>query len=138
MRKAFRTQETRTQRSSDGTISVGGIRFEVPNRYRTLRRPTVHFARWDLSCIDLIDPRTGAILCPLHPLDKRRNADGRRRVIENPGERRATTGAASTIQPAGIAPHLQQLMRGYAAARLPPAYLPMTDKSTSSLGENDS
>ena len=79
LRHLFRTEETRTQRRSDGTISVGGIRFELPSRYRTLLRPTVRFARWDLSTIDLVDPRTGAPLCELYPLDKRKNANGRRR-----------------------------------------------------------
>ena len=137
LRQAFRTQETRTQRSSDGTISVGGIRFEIPSRYRTLRRPTVHFARWDLSCIDLVDARTGTILCPLYPLDKRRNADGRRRSIDNPDEREPTMGPETTRAPAGIAPHLQQLMQDYAATGLPPAYLPMTEKSNPSPEEND-
>jgi putative transposase len=138
LRQAFRTQETRSQRSSDGTISVGGIRFEIPNRYRDLRRPTVRFARWDLSCIDLVDARTGAILCSLHPLDKRRNADGRRRVIDNPFEREPSIEHEPTSRPAGIAPHLQQLMQDYAATGLPPAYLPMTVKSTPSPEENDS
>lgn len=137
LRQAFRTQETRTQRSSDGTISVGGIRFEIPSRYRTLRRPTVHFARWDISCIDLVDARTGTILCPLYPLDKRRNADGRRRSIDNPGGREPTNESETTRETAGIAPHLQQLMQDYAATGLPPAYLPMTEKSNPSPEEND-
>lgn len=53
LRRAFRTQETRTQRRSDGTISVEGVRFEIPWRYRALERPTVRIARWDLSSIEL-------------------------------------------------------------------------------------
>lgn len=138
LRRAFRTQETRTQRSSDGTISVGGIRFEIPARYRTVRRPTVRFARWNLSNIDMVDAYTGAILCPLYPLDKRSNADGRRRVILDSSERSPTTPSKATRETAGIAPHLQQLMQDYAATGVPPAYLPMTEKPTSSIEENDS
>ena len=53
LRHLFRTEEVRTQRRSDGTITVGGVRFELPSRYRTLLRPTVRFARWDLATIDL-------------------------------------------------------------------------------------
>ena len=41
MRRAFRTQTSRAQRRSDGTFTVGGIRFEVPTRYRALLRVTV-------------------------------------------------------------------------------------------------
>ena len=61
MRRAFRMQTSRALRHSDGTFTVCGVRFEVPTRYRTLCRLTVRVARWDLSCVDLVDPRTG---CP--------------------------------------------------------------------------
>ena len=138
LRQAFRTQETRAQRQSDGTISVGGIRFEIPTRYRALRRPAVRFARWDLSSIDLVDARTGAILCPLYPLDKRMNADGRRRALDTSSEREASSESESAHQPIGIAPHLQELMQDYAATGLPPAYLPMTQTSTQSSKDDNS
>lgn len=118
LRRAFRRQVTRTQRRSDGTLTVEGVRFELPWRYRTLLRPTLRYARWDLSSVELVDPNTGKSLCELYPLDKSRNADGRRRVVDpapvdEPQE-----------QPAGIAPHLKMLMADYAATGMPPAYLP--------------
>ena len=96
-------------------MSVEGVRFEVPSRYRSLVRCTVRVARWDLSSVDLVDPHTGAHLATLLPLDKQRNANGHRRAI-----RIAT---ADTSQPSGIAPRLRELMRDYAATGLPPAYL---------------
>jgi hypothetical protein len=118
LRRDFRIEEKRTQRRTDGTISVEGVRFEIPSRYRTLLKPTVRFARWDLSSIDLVDPRSGAHLATLLPLDKRANADRRRRVI-NPLELHEQR----NTEPAGIAPLLRQLMAEYAATGLPPAYL---------------
>lgn len=138
LRHLFRTEETRAQRRSDGTITVGGTRFELPSRYRTLLRPMVRFARWDLSSVDLVCPRNGTILCELYPLDKNRNADRKRRVLEPPINIRTP----APEQPAsvkshtppeysdqgGIAPHLRQLMREYAATGLPPAYLPHTSE----------
>jgi len=36
LRRAFRTEVTRKQRRSDGTVTVEGVRFEVPSAYRTL------------------------------------------------------------------------------------------------------
>ncbi len=36
LRRVFRTQISRKQRRSDGTITVRGVRFEVPSIYRTL------------------------------------------------------------------------------------------------------
>lgn len=122
LRHAFMTEETRMQRRSDGTITVMGVRFELPQRYLSLLRPTVRFARWDLSAVDLVDPRTGTILCELLPLDKRQNADRRRRVLE-------PTAPTAAPPPAGIAPLLEELMAEYAATGLPPAYLPHHDQT---------
>jgi transposase InsO family protein len=120
LRRAFRVQTTRAQRKSDGTITVEGVRFELPSRYRTLLRPTVRVARWDLGSVELVDPRTGAHLATLLPLDKERNADARRRVV-------AAAALRAHPPPSGIAPHLRQLMAEYAATGLPPAYLPKHD-----------
>jgi len=134
LRHLFRSQVTRTQRRSDGTISVGGIRFELPSRYRTLMRPTVRVARWDLSSVDLVDPHTGALLCELYPLDKAKNADGVRRVVsplDVEDDERETTSESSDAPKTGVAPHLRQLMEEYAATGLPPAYIPHASENSS-------
>jgi putative transposase len=117
LRRAFKVQLTRAQRRSDGTLSVEGVRFEVPGRYRSLVRCTLRVARWDLSSVDLVDPHTGVHLATLLPLDKQRNADGRRRALRIASE-------WPQDQPqSGMAPRLRELMRDYAATGLPPAYL---------------
>jgi putative transposase len=120
LRRAFLAEVQRTQRRSDGTVSVEGVRFEVPNRYRTLHRVSIRYAGWDLGRVYLVDPHTGAILCPLYPLDKERNADGQRRRIEPPA-------IAEAPPPTGMAPLLRKLLADYAATGLPPAYLPKQD-----------
>ncbi len=124
LRRAFRMEVTRTQRRSDGTLTVEGVRFEVPSAYRTLRRVRVRVARWDLSSVDLVDPRHGTHLATLLPLDKAKNAARARRALEA-----ATSPHVPAKKPAGIAPLLRALMADYAATGLPPAYLPK-DKPT--------
>jgi putative transposase len=122
LRRAFRTEVTRKQRRSDGTVTVEGVRFEVPSVYRTLVQLRLRVARWDLASVDLVDPRSGSHLATLLPLDKARNAERMRRVVAPP--------AASEPAPrAGIAPLLRALMADYAATGLPPAYLPKHDAS---------
>jgi len=116
LRRAFRLETSRAQRRSDGTVSLEGRRFEVPSRFRHLPRLWVRYARWDLGCVDLVDPRSGALLAPLHPLDKAANAEGRRRLLE-PVTR-------APVAPSGMAPLLRQLLQEYAATGLPPAYIP--------------
>jgi len=117
LERAFRMQVRRVQRRSDGTITVEGVRFEVPSAYRTLRTVLVRLARWDLSSVELVDPRSEVHLATLYPLDKHANADARRRAL-------APVTSAPTTKPTGMAAHLRQLMEQHAATGLPPGYLP--------------
>jgi putative transposase len=119
---AFRIELVRRLRRSDGTASLAGRRFEIPARYRHLNRVHLRYARWDLSRVDLIDARTGAILCAVKPLDKAANAKGQRRALDAPDT------DVSPTPPCGIAPLLRKLLADYAATGLPPAYLPLPDK----------
>lgn len=123
LRNAFRLKRWRHQRHSDGTVSIEGRRFEVPSRFRGQRRLRVRYARWDLSRIDIVDPRTDIILAPLYPLDKAKNADRRRRTLQPLPDR-----VEPEPQRSGqIAPLLKKLMADYAATGLPPAYLPLAE-----------
>ena len=129
LRRAFRMEISRKQRKSDGTVTVEGVRFEVPSAYRTLARVRLRVARWDLSSVDLVDPRTGIHLATLLPLDKLKNADRARRVLAG-----AATPPVPSKKPPGIAPLLRELMADYAATGLPPAFLP---KGKSQSSEED-
>jgi transposase InsO family protein len=121
LRSAFRAAAVRTQRKSDGTLSLRGRRFEVPARFRHLARLHLRYAGWDLSHVDLVDGTTGALLVPLYPLDKRANASGRRRRLAAASAESATPAAPPV---SGMAPLLAELLAEYAATGLPPAYLP--------------
>lgn len=126
LRLAFTIEVRRTQRRSDGTLTLEGCRFEIPAHYRTLERVAVRYATWDLTQVHLVDERTGAVLCRLYPLDKALNADGlRRRLPEDPLAARDQDPPTES----GMAPLMRQLMKDYAATGLPPAYLPQHDAS---------
>ena len=112
---------------SDGTITVEGVRYELPAAYRTLIWVTVRVARWDLSSVDLVDPRSGAHLATLLPLDREKNADRRRRAL--PAHDQNVPDAGGSSPSVGIAPLLKQQMADYAATGLPPAYLPKNQTS---------
>lgn len=119
LRAAFRRQIVRSQRHSDGTVTVAGQRFELPARYRHLQRVTLRYTHWDLSTLDLVDAHTEQLLCTLYPLDKTANADGRRRRIVS-----AETATHDPAPDGEMAPLLRQLIAEHAATGLPPAYLP--------------
>jgi transposase InsO family protein len=118
MQLAFSRKVTRNQRKSDNTVSVDGIRFEVPARFRHLPRLALRYQGWDKSCIHLVDPNTGGPLAQLLPIDKVRNASGHRRQLAPPA-----TPPARTAEPE-IPALLRRWLADYAATGLPPAYLP--------------
>jgi len=128
LRRAFRMEVKRKQRLSDGTITVEGVRYELPGAYRTLLWVNVRVARWDLSSVDLVDPRSGAHLSTLLPLDREKNADRRRRALPSHDQNVPDTDAAT--RRTGIAPLLQKQMADYAATGLPPAYLTKAHTAT--------
>ena len=125
LRRAFRTEITRTQRRSDGSVSVEGVRYEVPSPFRTLQTLKLRVARWDLSSVDLVDPRSGRRLAILLPVDKARNAQGARRPLEAPASHES-----GTPKPTGIAPLLRELMADYAANGRPPGFIAIPPSET--------
>jgi putative transposase len=122
LRLAFCQETSRSQRRSDGTLSLAGVRFEIPARFRHFSRIHLRYASWDLGHVYLVDPRSDKILARLFPLDRARNADGCRRSLEKINHNaEADPTVASQDE---VAPLLRQLLEEYAATGLPPAYLP--------------
>jgi len=132
LRDAFRLQARRRQRQSDGTISLEGVRFEIPARYRHFRDVSVRYARWDLRRVDLVDPRQGTILAPLYPLDRQANADGQRLLFPldtagvpaGDGQDDAPPPGDQQQPAAELPPLLKRILAEYSATGMPPAYLP--------------
>ncbi len=120
LRAAFRQQVVRSQRRSDGTVSLEGVRFEVPSRFGHLGRVSVRYARWDKTEAALVDERRGEVLCPLYPVDTARNAEGHRAPRSRPEAL-----AAPGEPPDALAPLLTKLMADYARTGVPAAYLPL-------------
>lgn len=123
---AFTTEARRTQRRSDGTLTLEGIRFEVPSRFGHLPELWLRYASWDLSTVHLADPKTGVILCRIYPVDKKRNAEGLR------APRITAPSPSLPLGSPGMAPLLQKIIQQYATTGLPPAYLPQPPKPSSS------
>jgi putative transposase len=127
LREAFRLAATRRQRQSDGTISLEGVRFEIPARYRHFSDVVVRYARWDLGRVDLVDPRSGATLAPIYPLDRQANADGQRLLFDlDTGGVLADDNQQGDSQRSGneLPPLLKTILEEYSATGTPPAYLP--------------
>lgn len=128
LRLAFTVQDRRTQRRSDGTISIGGVRFEIPSRFRHFEQVHVRYQSWDLSIAWLVDQRTGDVLSRILPEDREKNADRRRRTLDAP-DWDDETQDTQDLDP--VPPYMKKLLSEHSATGLPPAYLPLDeDKET--------
>jgi len=124
LRDTFRLETKRSQRQSDGTVSLEGVRLEIPARYRHFRAVTVRYARWDLGRVDLVDARSGIVLAPIYPVDKTANAEGRRAVIESDGTDAPSEKPRPRRAGGELPPLLKRILQEYSATGMPPAYLP--------------
>lgn len=119
IRGSFRQRVSRKVRRTDATLTLDGIRFEIPYAYRHFPRVRIAYARWDLGNVHLVDPKTGDPVARILPLDKSKNASGKRRSIDrDPSPRQTPSGE--------LPPLMKKLLEEYAASGLPPAYLPAT------------
>jgi hypothetical protein len=88
----------------------------------------LRYAEWDLSRVHLADLETGDILCPIFPLDKSANADGRRRRM-SPAQADASEAKSQALpERKSIAPLMMDLLNEYASRGTPPAYLPRPEE----------
>ena len=131
LKTAFRITRRRTLRRSDGTVSVEGVRYQVPAPWRHLSTLWVRYARWDPTCVDLVEGRSGERLCTLYPLDKQANADGVRRPTEPGGD----GGDGASHGTGELPPLLRDMLDDQAATGLPPAWVP--HKKTSDSDKDD-
>jgi len=93
----------------------------VPQAFAHLRELHLRYARWDLSQADVVDARDGTVLATIHPLDKARNADGRRRARVRIDASVALPPPTPTDPPP--APLLRKLLAQFAATGLPAAMI---------------
>jgi len=129
---AFSAQESRSQRKSDGTVQLKGVRFEIPSRFRHFKRLQVRYQSWDLSMAYLVDKRLGSPLATIYPQDKIKNANQHRRTLQSVSEHKM---AGSQADSDPIPPLLQKLLSDYAATGLPPAYLPKEQIANDQKGQ---
>lgn len=114
----FCREESRSQRLTDGTISLKAKRYEIPLRFRTLKKIWIRFADWDMSHVFLIDHTTGNFLEKIYPIDKVKNAyAGRRAITDNPSIEKPDLPADE------VAPLLRKYKEDHRIKNTPSSYL---------------
>ncbi|MCY4556499.1 MAG: DDE-type integrase/transposase/recombinase [Chloroflexi bacterium] len=120
LRFVFQIPIERKPRRTDGTVTIDGVRFQLPAPWRTRTRVHLRYARWDLSRADLVDPDDpDRSLALIRPLDKTANA--------NAGRRAQPRQPAVHQGPRPPAPFLEQLLaRHHESGGIAP-FLPFPD-----------
>jgi transposase InsO family protein len=121
LKQVFCRQISRKQRRSDGTVSLEGKRYEIPNAYRDIERIHIQYTQWDLSLVNMVTDK-GVIICRIYPCDKAANANAQRRSLSS---------STDTKPNKEIPVLLQQMIDHQAESGLPPAYLKMEEKDES-------
>jgi hypothetical protein len=119
---AFTRRISRIPRRSDATVMADGVRYELPVRFAHMASVILRAPGWDKSQIILVDPATDAPLARLLPLDKTKNASGRRRRI-------ALENINTPTPDATLPALLKKWLADYSATGLPPAYLPKEENT---------
>ena len=120
---SFCKEEHRIQRSTDGSISVKGIRFEIPNQYRFIKKIWIRYKAWDLSSVYIIDKKSGKGISTIYPVDKHSNADGKRRPRKDAEQRPVT------IPKDEVATLMKKYMSEFIEKGLPIPYLPKDENN---------
>ncbi len=122
LKSSFRQEVIRTVRKSDATISVEGIRYEIPYRYRHIPKVSIRYAKWDLTLVHIIDANSGRDICQISPVNKSKNAEGVRKTTTFFKEE--TLDMELEKEKDEIAPLLMEILAKQAETGLPPAYEP--------------
>ena len=80
MKKCFRMRTSRKVRKTDGTLTLDGVRFQLPRCYAHMDEVLLRYARWDLGEAEVLCPDTLKSLSVIFPLDKLSNSLAHRSV----------------------------------------------------------
>lgn len=132
LRSAFSLRVTRSQRQADGTITLDGVRFEVPQVYRHLEELRLSYARWDLSRAEIICPLTNKTLTRIHPVPLERNANGIRKEAEKTLPERVETLASKDHEnnaKSSLPPLLARCLEEYERTFPHAGYMPLSTEN---------
>jgi putative transposase len=130
MRSAFALRVTRSQRQTDGTVALDGVRFQVPQCYRHLESLKLSYARWDLSWAHILCPDTNGILARIQPVPLERNARGIRHAVADAAtvEQTAFEHEAPSDEASNLPPLLARCLDEYAKLFPHAGYMPLPPK----------
>lgn len=116
LRRLFRRKATRKQRHEDRTISLEGVRYQLPELVRGDDTITVVYATWNRDLVTIIDPSTEKELVDIFPVDRAENSMRRSRPRETSRSDESSDveeSSSETETPVDLPPFLRHLLEGH-------------------------
>ena len=134
--KAFMRDVWRTPIRQCPTITLDGVRFEIPAAYRHFKRVLVRYAHWDLSVAWLVDDKSSEALVAIRPDDPVKNAEGKRRVLSEDAPAQQISTAENKADKRSAL--LKKYLADFSAHGRPPAYIvkAKTDSESKEKGQS--
>ena len=133
MKRSFRMRLTRTVRRTDATVTLDGIRFQLPQHYAHFDQLVLRYARWDLGEAEILCPDTFKPLCQIFPVNKLANSSGMRGVNQSLSQKpREETNQISdellTLECASLPPLLARCLAKHARENRLSGYMPLSNE----------
>ncbi len=123
LKSAFRTTQQRMLRKTDSTITLDGIRFQIPAIYSHFNEVTLRYARWDLGEAELVEPDTRKAITTIYPVDKLANSRGLRAPNKiEPLEKEIQSEALLDLKNDHLPPLLSRILEKHAREYPLPTY----------------
>jgi hypothetical protein len=128
----------RTLRKQDSTITLDGVRFQIPQQYSHIDSILLRYSRWDLGEAEILCPDTHKSLCLIYPLNKLENSNALRKNTESKVEQKNSSsfeeenGEFLDLNTHQIPPLLAHLLRQHALQYPLSGYIPLSKKEDNS------
>ncbi len=109
LNRIFRRTVTRNLRKTDGTITIDGVRYQVPQHLRHMHKLSLRYICWDSSYVTITDPDTKVDIVDIYPVNKTLNSIKRNR--KDIGA--ADTPIKSDVSSSSVPPLLERLLNEY-------------------------
>jgi hypothetical protein len=133
LKRCFRMRLTRSVRKTDATVTIDGVRFQLPQCYGHLDQIVLRHARWDLGEAEVLCPDTLKPIATIYPVNKLANSLAHRNsnsaVAEQTEEKAQESEELLSLSRDWLPPLLARCLADHARENQLAGYLPLNNES---------
>lgn len=133
LKRCFRMRLTRSVRKTDATVTIDGVRFQLPQCYGHLDQIVLRYARWDLGEAEVLCPDTLKPIATIYPVNKLANSLANRSasiaVAEQTEDKAQESEELLSLSHDWLPPLLARCLADHARENQLAGYLPLNKES---------